>query len=114
MKFNLRKGKRYKASLVLGMFQSAVSNDTLKKELAKVGFTDIVMSGKSYIRYVTASWDRDDAEREIPREVHQIIEIKPVQPLVPKKPAPAPMVPDVPMPKPGKVVKGPKKWWKIW
>lgn len=117
MRFNLRKGKRYKASVVLGTFESGVANDTLKKELAKEGFSDIVMSGKGYIRYVTASWDRPDTVKQLPRQVHEIIEIKPVvQALVQPSPQ-APVVPDVPLPKPkqqNNVRKGPVPWWKIW
>jgi hypothetical protein len=110
MKFSLRKGKRYKASIVLGTFERMVSNATLKAELEKVGFSDVKVTGTSSIRYVVAAWQRADQDREIPRQVHEIIEMKPI--LV--EPVKIPLPPDVPAPKPAPPAPQKKPWWKLW
>lgn len=115
MKFSLKKGKRYKASIVLGMFERMVSNEQLAVELKNIGFTDIIVSGQGGVRYIVAKWDRADATREIPRQVHEIIELKPLK----VEPDVIPPPPDVPAPKvapkpsaPAPVQK--KPWWKVW
>lgn len=117
MKFSLRKGKRYKASIVLGMFERMASNEQIAAELRNVGFTDIIVSGQGGVRYIVAKWERADATREIPRQVHEIIELK-----VPKvEPDVIPPPPDVPAPKnrpPEPAPPAPpvqkKPWWKVW
>jgi hypothetical protein len=124
MKFSLKKGKRYKASIVLGMFERMAGNEQIAAELRNVGFSNITISGQGGVRYVVASWDRPDADRDIPRQVHEIIELRPVlvKPEVPPGPFPPP--PDVPAPKgvPLKPIPPiydeeplpPKPWWKVW
>jgi hypothetical protein len=118
MKFSLRKGKRYRASVVLGMFERMATNEQIAAELRNIGFVHVTVSGQGGVRYVTASWDRPDGERTIPRQVHEIIELKPVlvSPEVPPGPFPPP--PDVPAPKsPPPAPKPPvqkKPWWKVW
>lgn len=107
MKFSLKKGGRYKASIVLGMFERAISNVTLTEELKKEGFSKVIVTGTGGIRYVVAFWDRADQDRELPRQVHEIVELKPV-PEVVKIPPP----PDVPFPEP--VPTPNKPWWKVW
>lgn len=114
MKFSLRKGARYKASIVLGVFERMVTNAALKTELEKVGFSEITITGTGSIRYVIASWKRADQDREIPRQVHEIIELRPVV----VEPVKIPPPPDVPAPKPGPEKPDPglkkKPWWKVW
>jgi hypothetical protein len=97
---------------VLGTFERMVSNATLKAELEKVGFSDVKVTGTSSIRYVVAAWHRADQDREIPRQVHEIIEMEPIE-VVPS-PIKFPTPPDVPVPKIEPLTPPKKPWWKLW
>jgi hypothetical protein len=75
MKFTVEKGKRYKAVLKLSGFESWASNQTVAAELKKYGFSDVEVTGQSYVRYATASWPNEDVTADLPEQISDVKEI---------------------------------------
>ena len=70
--FTVQKGKRYQATIELGLIQSVASNEMVADEFRKVGFTDVSVTGSGGTRHATGLWPHDDASAEIPSEVAEI------------------------------------------
>ena len=71
-RFTVQKGKRYRAKIELGLFQSVASNDMVADRFREVGFTDVEVTGSGPTRRATGLWPHDDASAEIPSEVSDI------------------------------------------
>lgn len=71
-RFTVQKGKRYRARINLGLFQSVASNDMVADKFREIGFADVVVSGSGRTRRATGVWPHDDASAEIPSEVSDI------------------------------------------
>jgi hypothetical protein len=71
-RFTVKKGKRYRAQISLGLFQSVASNDMVADKFREVGFTDVVVTGSGRMRVAEGLWSHDDASAEIPSEVSGI------------------------------------------
>lgn len=70
--FTVEKGKRYRATITLGMLQSFASNEMLADQLMAAGFTDVYVTGSGRTRIATALWDNDTVTGPIPDEISEI------------------------------------------
>jgi hypothetical protein len=70
-KFTVRKGRRYRATIVLSGLKRLASNETIAEVLRKVGFTEVRVEGS----YATALWPKVDATADIPPEVEKVEEM---------------------------------------
>ncbi|HZP10255.1 hypothetical protein [Methyloceanibacter sp.] len=70
--FTVRKGKRYRADIRLGLFQSVASNQQVADQFSKVGFTEVSVTGSGRNRVGTGLWPHPDATAEVPDEITTI------------------------------------------
>ena len=73
--FTVRQGKRYRATISLGMLQSFADNDLIAGKLIEAGFADVDVSGSGGTRVAEGRWSLADATAPLPSEVVEIIEI---------------------------------------
>jgi hypothetical protein len=71
-RYTVKKGKRYKARITLGLLQSMASNDMVADEFRKAGFTEVAVTGSGSKRTAKGLWPHDDANAEIPDEVSDV------------------------------------------
>jgi hypothetical protein len=71
-RFTVHQGKRYRATIRLGLFQSAASNEMVADKFREAGFADVVVSGSGGTRIAQGSWPHADRSAEIPDEVDDI------------------------------------------
>jgi hypothetical protein len=73
--FTVHQGKRYRASISLGMLESFASNDTIAERLQTAGFIDISVSGVGRTRIAEALWRDADATAELPKQITEVVEL---------------------------------------
>ena len=76
-RFTVRQGKRYQATIRLGLFQSMASNERVAEEFGKVGFTDVAVTGSGRTRIAEGSWIQQETSADIPDVISDIREIGP-------------------------------------
>ena len=72
--FTVKQGKRYRATISLGLVERLASNDMIADRLRAAGFTDITASGSGATRVAEARWPGADATAEMPSQVTDVIE----------------------------------------
>jgi hypothetical protein len=65
----LEQGKRYSASLSLGLIERVAGNETIATKFRDVGFTDVAVTGSGASRAVTGVWPADTREVALPAQV---------------------------------------------
>ena len=75
-KFTVRRGRRYQATLSLGMLESFASNDMVADRLRAAGFSEVDVEGTGASRSAQAVWANDDATAEMPSQVLSVTEIE--------------------------------------
>jgi hypothetical protein len=75
-KFTVRRGRRYQATLSLGMLESFASNDMVADRLRAAGFSEVDVEGTGASRSARALWANDDATAEMPSQVLSVTEIE--------------------------------------
>ncbi len=73
--FTVEKGKRYRATITLGMLQSMASNETVAQKLTEAGFTDVSVTGSGRTRTATGQWAKDTVSGAIPQEISGISQL---------------------------------------
>ena len=71
-KYTVRKGKRYRATIRLGLFKSVASNEQVADQFREVGFTEVSVSGSGRERRGKGLWPHPDATAEVPDEITSI------------------------------------------
>jgi hypothetical protein len=74
--YTVRKGRRYRASISLGLLQSVASNDMVADRFREAGFAEVEVTGSGRSRLGQALWPHDDASAEIPDEITSVEEIE--------------------------------------
>ena len=74
--FTVRHGRRYRATISLGLLESLAGNDTIADRLRAAGFEDISVKGPGSMRHAEARWPKDDATAEMPAQVSAVTEIE--------------------------------------
>ena len=73
--FTVHQGKRYRATISLGMLESFASNDIIAGRLRTAGFTDISVGGAGNTRIAEALWSAADATAELPKQITEVVEL---------------------------------------
>ena len=71
-KFTVEKGKRYRATITLGLLQSVASNEMVADKLIEAGFTDVSVTGSGRTRIATGLWAKGTVSGAIPSEISDI------------------------------------------
>jgi hypothetical protein len=74
--FTVRHGRRYRATISLGLLESLAGSDTIADRLRAAGFEDISVKGSGSTRHAEALWPKDDATAEMPAQVSAVTEIE--------------------------------------
>jgi hypothetical protein len=74
--YTVRKGRRYRATISLGLLQSVASNDMVADRFREAGFAEVEVTGSGRSRLGQALWPHDDASAEIPDEITSVEEIE--------------------------------------
>jgi len=74
--FTVHQGKRYRATIRLGVFQSWVGNETVAGKFRDVGFTEVEVKGSGRNRWGKDLWPLPDASAEVPPEITSVDEIE--------------------------------------
>lgn len=75
-KFTVRRGRRYQATLSLGLLESFASNDMVADRLRAAGFSEVDVEGTGASRSARALWANEDATAEMPSQVLSVTEIE--------------------------------------
>jgi hypothetical protein len=73
--FTVRKGKRYRASIRLGLLEQIADNRLIATRLEQAGFSDVTVSGSGANRTAEGLWANEDASAPLPGQVHSVVEI---------------------------------------
>lgn len=73
--FTVRQGKRYRATISLGLLERLASNEKVAEKLREAGFTDVTVAGSGKQRVAEALWPGPDATGEMPSQVSDVVEI---------------------------------------
>jgi hypothetical protein len=71
----VRQGKRYRASIKLGLLEQFADNGMIEGKLRAAGFSDVSVSGKGALRTAEAVWPNEDASAPLPSQVSSLVEI---------------------------------------
>lgn len=73
--FTVRQGRRYKATISLGMLESFAGNDMIAARLQEAGFAEISVEGSGPTRHAEGLWPNGDASAELPAQITAVTEI---------------------------------------
>lgn len=73
--FTLSSGKRYRATLTLGWLEQITGNDRIAAELAKAGFSNVVVEGDGETRVAQGVWTRESQAVALPEQVAELVEV---------------------------------------
>ena len=74
--FTVRQGRRYRATISLGMLQSFASNETIGDKFRALGFTEVAVIGEGDTRTADGVWLLADATAPLPPEITAVTEIE--------------------------------------
>jgi hypothetical protein len=73
--FTVRQGRRYRATISLGMLERLASNDTIAEKLRTAGFSDVTVTGSGPVRIAEALWSKPDATADMPQQIAAVAEV---------------------------------------
>jgi hypothetical protein len=73
--FTVRQGKRYQASISLGMLERFAGNGIIAERLREAGFSDISVTGSGARRVAEAFWPGADTSAELPKQIRRVVEL---------------------------------------
>ncbi len=76
--FTVRRGKRYRATIALGLIEQLADNGMIAAKLRDAGFEAVSVSGDGMTRSAEALWPGDDTSAPLPSQVVEVEEIKEV------------------------------------
>ena len=74
-RFTVRQGRRYRATISLGLIERMAGNDLIAARLEDAGFNEVHVTGSGATRQVEARWARADTTAEMPPQVAAVTEI---------------------------------------
>lgn len=72
--YQLKKGRRYKASFKLSGLEQLASNDYIRDMLERAGFANVEVTGEGGVRYASGYWANEDLLGDLPEQVYEVIE----------------------------------------
>jgi hypothetical protein len=73
--FTVQQGKRYRATISLGLLERFASNDMIAERLRTAGFSDVSVTGSGATRVAEALWPSSNATAEMPAQVSSVVEV---------------------------------------
>jgi hypothetical protein len=73
--FMLQQGKRYRATISLGLLERLATNEFIAEKLHATGFSDVRVSGGGALRVAEVLWSGADRVGEIPPQVTGVNEV---------------------------------------
>jgi hypothetical protein len=73
--FTVRRGRRYRATISLGLFEQLADNATIADSLREAGFADVRVWGSESTRHAEATWPMDDTSAPLPAQITSVSEI---------------------------------------
>lgn len=74
--FTVRRNRRYRATIQLGLIEQLAGNDTIANALRDAGFTEVSVAGNGSMRHAQARWPEDDASAPLPSQIISVAEIE--------------------------------------
>lgn len=75
MRYQVDKGRRYRARVSLEGFEALASNEQVSEKFSEAGFVDVTTRGSGSRRDVTGTWPHASAEAEVPEQVTDVEEL---------------------------------------
>ena len=73
--FTVQQGKRYRATISLGMLERIAGNETIAEKLRAAGFSDVTVTGSGAVRIAEALWPNPDATADMPTQIAAVTEV---------------------------------------
>jgi transketolase N-terminal domain/subunit len=73
--FTVRQGRRYRATISLGMLERLASNDMIAERLRAAGFSDVTVTGSGADRIAEAVWSNPDTSADMPKQIATVTEV---------------------------------------
>jgi hypothetical protein len=73
--FAVRQGKRYRATISLGLVERLATNEMIADRLRAAGFSDISVTGSGSTRLAEALWPGADTSAELPTQLTEVVEL---------------------------------------
>lgn len=74
--FTVRRGRRYRATISLGLLESFAGNELIAARLRSAGFADVSVIGAGATRHAEGLWPQEDASAELPSQITEVTEIE--------------------------------------
>jgi hypothetical protein len=74
--FTVRRGRRYRATLTLGVIEQLAGNGLIAAKLREAGFDEVEVTGSGEERTAVAVWAQEDTSAALPSQVSAITEIE--------------------------------------
>jgi len=74
--FTVRRGRRYQATIALGLVEQLAGNEMIAAKLRKVGFEDVHVSGQGSTRHAEALWPGPDTSAALPSQITSVSEVE--------------------------------------
>jgi hypothetical protein len=72
--FTVRRGRRYRATIQLGLIEQMADNEIIAARLREAGFAEVAVRGGGAMRTAEALWPHNDASAPLPAQVVDIVE----------------------------------------
>lgn len=73
--FTVRQGRRYRATISLGLLEQLAGNEVIAEKLRAVGFAEVEVSGRGDTRTAVALWPSEDRAAPLPPQVTSVVEL---------------------------------------
>ena len=73
--FTVQQGKRYRATISLGMIERLATNEMIADKMRSAGFSEVSVSGSGALRVAEAVWSRADTTGDMPSQVTEVVEV---------------------------------------
>jgi hypothetical protein len=73
--FSVRQGKRYRATISLGLVERLATNDVIADRLRAAGFSEVSVNGSGATRLAEALWPGADTSAELPTQLTEVVEL---------------------------------------
>jgi hypothetical protein len=73
--FTVRHGRRYRATISLGLLEQLAGNDLIAEKLRAAGFAEVEVSGRGGTRTAVALWPSEDRSAPLPPQVTSVVEL---------------------------------------
>ena len=73
--FTVKQGRRYRATIALGVLERLASNEMIADRLRNAGFADVSVTGIGAMRHAEALWPQADRSADMPAQIASVSEI---------------------------------------